>query len=118
MFFDFRPYFGKNAICHYELNDIVDNAHELTSASNDGKNLFDNLKYRMNSTGQMNWNSLEFEYVTDEPLSQVKSKLTRAKFLIAFRNAVRKPITVLFERYRYSAPLSTVTPTFSSFYGG
>lgn len=56
---------------NYQLKYIIQNAYDLTSASNDRKKLFNNLKYRVDTTGKMNWNSIKFEYITDEPLNQV-----------------------------------------------
>lgn len=74
--FDFRPYFGNNDMHYYQLKDIIKNAYVLTSAGNDDKKLFYNLKYKIETNGKVvNWNSFKFEYVTDEPLNQVKSSL-------------------------------------------
>lgn len=67
----FSAYFGNNEMRHYQLEDIIENAYQVTSAGNDNKKLFDNLKYRIVCAGEVNWNSFKFEYVTDEPLNQV-----------------------------------------------
>lgn len=50
------------------------NAYAFTSACNDSKELFNNLKYRVDMTGKVNWNSIKFEYKIDEPLNQVNLK--------------------------------------------
>jgi len=54
-----------------QLKDIIKNAYALTSASNDSKELFNNLKYRIDTAEKVNSNSIKFEYKTDEPLNQV-----------------------------------------------
>lgn len=59
----------------YQLREIVEAARNLTSAGNDDKKSFDCLKYRVDCTGEVNWDSFKFEYVTDEPLNQVKLDL-------------------------------------------
>lgn len=56
---------------NYQLKDIIKNAYILTSAGNDSKKLFNNLKYRIDKTEEVNWDSIKFEYKTDEPLNQV-----------------------------------------------
>jgi len=53
------------------LKDIIKNAYVLTSAGNDSKKLFNNLKYRIDITKKMNWDCIKFEYKIDEPLNQV-----------------------------------------------
>lgn len=61
---------------YYQLKDIMENAYGLTSAGNDDKKLFNNLKYKIETNEEVvNWDSFKFEYVTDEPLNQVKSNL-------------------------------------------
>ncbi|KAL4132123.1 hypothetical protein QTP88_009332 [Uroleucon formosanum] len=66
-----EPYFGSNEIYNYQLKDIIKNAYALTSAGNDSEDLFSNLKYRIDKTGKMNWNSINFEYKTDGSLNQI-----------------------------------------------
>ncbi|XP_022162682.1 gamma-tubulin complex component 3 homolog [Myzus persicae] len=66
-----EPYFGNNEIYNYQLKDIIKNAYALTSAKNDSKELFNNLKCQIDTVGKVNWNSIKFEYKTDEPLNQI-----------------------------------------------
>jgi len=61
---------------NYQLNDIIKNAYALTSAGNDNEELFSKLKYRIDMSGKVNWNSIKFEYKTDEPLNQVNLIIT------------------------------------------
>lgn len=56
---------------YYQLEDIVQNAFNLTSTKDDNKKLFDNFKYKIEINEKVNWNSFKFEYVIDEPLNQV-----------------------------------------------
>ncbi|XP_026804833.1 gamma-tubulin complex component 3 homolog [Rhopalosiphum maidis] len=68
---ELEPYFGNNELHNYQLKDIIKNAYVLTSAGNDSKKLFNNLKYRIDITKNMNWDCIKFEYKIDEPLNQV-----------------------------------------------
>jgi len=75
--FLFRPYFGNNEIYNYQLKDIIKNGYALTSAGNDSEELFSNLKYRIDTAGKVNWNSIKFEYKIDELLNQVNLIITK-----------------------------------------
>lgn len=61
---------------YYQLKAIMENAYQLTSAVNDNKKLFKNLKYKLEFTKKISWDSFKFEYLIDEPLNQVKFYLT------------------------------------------
>lgn len=60
----------------YQLEAIMENAYKLTSAVNDNKKVFKNLKYKLELIEEISWDSFKFEYVIDEPLNQVKFYLT------------------------------------------
>ncbi|VVC25605.1 Gamma-tubulin complex component protein [Cinara cedri] len=64
-------HFGNDEMHNYQLQEIMKNAYSLTSAKNDNMKLFKNLKYSIDSTGKLNWNSFKFEYITDEPLERI-----------------------------------------------
>ncbi|XP_050057726.1 gamma-tubulin complex component 3 homolog isoform X2 [Aphis gossypii] len=68
---ELEPYFGNSELYNYQLKDIIKNAYVLTSAGNDSKKLFNNLKYRIDITEKVNWDSIKFEYKTDEPLNHI-----------------------------------------------